>query len=429
MSDQDSQVELEAQALEFEASLLVGTFDASKVPDLPTHTFQAKGPWVAAAGPDASYEVLSQAIQSAQKTLDIYIYNITGTSITDLILARLAAGVQARIMYDAGDSRGGEADRIKALQQAGAAVRKAPSVGPGSVFTVCHQKLCIADNSTTCLGSGNWGPSAFPSPVPATYTKCNREWVITVADGELARWWTALFDADWELAGAAQPTAADLPLEAELADTFLPAAKAKPPGPFAAHHHAGGLTRMTPIPSPDSYMPKVQKLIEGAKHRILIQQQYILLSGPSVRDLLGRVRARAEQGVEVRVIVSPQFRKVGKTDNWELSQKALAAYEMEHRLRAMNINVFTHLHNKGLVVDDSVVISSTNWSDNSLSRGREAGLIVEDKALADYFTKIFDADWAIAWPSADVQPNVAELFLDAATTPGGLVAMSSADIF
>lgn len=419
---------MEALASNFEASLLIGSFDPDKVPNLPSRPFDVDGDWIAAAAPDASYGVLSSAISKANSTLDLYIYNLTGERITQLILDRLAAGVRTRILYDAGDSRGGEKERISALLNAGASVRRAPSSGPNSVFTVCHQKLCIADRSTTCLGSANWGPSGFPDPVPARFTKCNREWVISVDDKPLAKWWTELFDADWDLADQAATADALFDLDVEPLDTFLPAARRDPPGPFPAHRHHGAVTRMTPIPSPDSYLPKVSRLIDGAQRRILIQQQYILLSGPAVRDLLARVAARANAGVEVRVIVSPQFRKVGKTDNWELSQKALAAYGLEDRLRAMNIEIFSHLHNKGLVVDDKVVISSTNWSDNSLSRGREAGLIVEDAALADYFATIFEADWSVAWPSKDVKPNVAELFLNAATTPGGLVAAPPADL-
>ncbi len=411
----------------FEADLLKGRYDPARAPVIPVRSFALDQPIEAAAGPDASYALLSACLASATRSLDIYIYNLTGQHIADLIHARLAAGVAVRILYDVNDMKGGEAGRIDALRAAGAKVRKAPSTGPSSVFTVCHQKICIANGRRTCLGSGNWGGSAFPETVPRSYTRSNREWVATLDDAGLGAWWSELFQADWDVADAALPQDFGIEVETLDAPLFRPVGGGKPPGPFPAYRGAAAGAKATPIPSPDAYLRKVAPLLDGAQKRILVQQQYILPQ-PSVLDLLARIRKRRDAGAEVRVIVSPQFRKVGDTDNWELSQQALAAHGLEDCLRAMNIDIFSHLHNKGLVVDDKVIVSSTNWSENSLTRAREAGVILEEAALADYFAAIFDADWALAWPSGDVKPNMAGLMLEAAITPGGMDRLSHADI-
>jgi cardiolipin synthase len=425
MSDED-RTELRAEAALFEATLAHGTFDPNRIPSLPTETFDLAEPIFAAAGPDASYQVLSEAIAAASATLDIYIYNLTGEAIANLVAARIEDGVAVRILYDVNDLKTPEKEQMNALRAAGAEVRKAPSTGPSSVFTVCHQKLCIADRRLTCLGSGNWGGSAFPNPVPAKFTRSNREWVAAIDDEPLAAWWTQLFEADWSLADEFQPQDFILELDEEVETVFRPVGTNEPPGPFSAFRGTADPARATPVPSPDSYLRHILPLIEGAKQRIFVEQQYIPPSD-SADELLSRIKARAEAGVDVRLIVSPQFRKVGKKDNWELTQEALRAHDLEPCLRAMNIKVFSHLHNKGLVVDDKVVVSSTNWSENSLIRAREAGLIIEHRDLADYFAEIFEADWAIAWPSANVKPNMAALFLDAAITPGGLKLLSEAD--
>ena len=67
------------------------------------------------------------------------------------------------------------------------------------------------------------------------------------------------------------------------------------------------------------------------------------------------------------MIVSPAFRKMGAKDNWELSADSLDAYNLKDCLRAMNLKYFTHLHNKGVLIDRRIaVVSSTNWSENSI---------------------------------------------------------------
>jgi phosphatidylserine/phosphatidylglycerophosphate/cardiolipin synthase-like enzyme len=72
-------------------------------------------------------------------------------------------------------------------------------------------------------------------------------------------------------------------------------------------------------------------------------------------------------------------------------------------LRTLNIKTFTHCHNKGVIVDDEVVVvSSTNWSENSVLRAREAGVLVRSKAIAAYYRDVFDLDWKEGVKPADV---------------------------
>jgi len=54
----------------------------------------------------------------------------------------------------------------------------------------------------------------------------------------------------------------------------------------------------------------------------------------------------------------------------------------------------TFFHNKGLVVDgEAVVVSSTNWSDFSVTLSREAGVIVRDPEVAGWYAAVFDHDF------------------------------------
>ena len=93
----------------------------------------------------------------------------------------------------------------------------------------------------------------------------------------------------------------------------------------------------------------------------------------------------------------------------------LEAFNLKDRLRAMNLTYYTHLHNKGLIFDrQKVLVSSTNWSENSISRAREAGVLVESAEIAEYFAGVFDYDWSVAWDTKDVPENLVNQILSKA---------------
>jgi phosphatidylserine/phosphatidylglycerophosphate/cardiolipin synthase-like enzyme len=52
-----------------------------------------------------------------------------------------------------------------------------------------------------------------------------------------------------------------------------------------------------------------------------------------------------------------------------------------------------------MIVDNtSVLISSINWNENSITRNREAGIIIEHEDLAMYYAEVFFYDWKIDKP-------------------------------
>jgi phosphatidylserine/phosphatidylglycerophosphate/cardiolipin synthase-like enzyme len=144
---------------------------------------------------------------------------------------------------------------------------------------------------------------------------------------------------------------------------------------------------LLPLVSPLNYLDEVGKAIRKAKHRVYIQQQYIL-AGDGVSDLLEIVHERART-CDVRIIVSPKFLKA-----WEQSQATLKAAGLFRRLRAQNLAHVIHCHNKGLIIDEQwAVVSSTNWSENSILRARETGFLIHSKELTGYYASVFEQDW------------------------------------
>jgi hypothetical protein len=404
-----------------------GSFDPDRQPVLSIVASHNVKKMQAAVSPDCSYRLVKAAMEAAQDEICFYIYNVSADHLVDLLRNARDRGVRIRLMYDVKDTRGNERHKLHVL---GVELKEAPSTKGRKVFTVCHQKFAVIDESILLLGSANWAKTAIPkTTVPGRFKKGNREWIVRIDESSLAKWFKGLFEADWDIPEMAMPvTLADAVEFSE--PTYFPALLANIPDQVFDIKQVDlqHPVTVTPILSPDNYFDLTTKLIQEAETSVDIEQQYILAGGPKTEGLLAALKQRKDE-LEIRIIVSPAYRKEGAMDNWELSMESLEAFGLKDSLRAMNLSYFTHLHNKGIIVDRSrVLVSSTNWSENSVARAREAGVLIESPEIAGYYVEVFDFDWGIAWDPADVPANIAKLFQDAIFVPGGFEEVHPADL-
>jgi phosphatidylserine/phosphatidylglycerophosphate/cardiolipin synthase-like enzyme len=331
-------------------------------------------------------------------------------------------------MYDVTDTRGDERQKLKDL---GVELKEAPSSNGRKVFTVCHQKFAVIDEAILLLGSANWATTSIPLiTVPGKFKKGNREWIVRIDDTSLAKWFKGLFAADWDIPEMEMPPGIALEVELRPEATYFPSLLANIPDEVfdLKNIELQNPITVTPVISPVNYFDLVKRLISEAQTSVDIEQQYILCGGPKTQGLLAALEQRKDD-LEIRIIVSPAFRKEGAKDNWELSMDSLDAFNLKDRLRAMNLSYYTHLHNKGVIIDrQKVIVSSTNWSENSIARAREAGVLIESPEIAEYYAKVFDFDWSIAWDTADVPANILQLFQEAIFVPGALEEVHPADL-
>ena len=380
--------------------------DLGRKPDLDLRTFTGTHNIRAGVSPDCSFELLQAALDVATSELLVYIYNVSAPHIIERIAAARDRGAKVRIMYDAKDTSGDEVNKLKAL---GVELKVAPSRDPRRVFDVCHQKFAVIDKKLVILGSANWAASGIPKRLPGTKRRAgNREWLLRIDHRGLAGWFRTLFNADFDIEEA---PSFGVDFEVEVREAAAATASFAPLLDTPLKHFPRLAGPVTPLVSPDNYFAHVKKVIDGATRRLYLQHQYILggPSAPSVDKLLAAVKARLDAGVDVRIIVSSRF-----TQNWTRTKATLEAHGLESRLKAINLDHFIHCHNKGMIADDHVVVSSTNWSENSVRRAREAGVEVHSKALAQYFAVVFEDDWDNGWtiaegdagPSFDVEAGV-----------------------
>lgn len=366
------------------------------MPKLTFQNFSVTGV-TAAVSPDSSFLFLKEFIDRAKSTLIIYIYDISAPYLLDLLAAAKKRRVKIYAMFDANSFGNAE---LAALKEVAVSVKAAPSSGDRSVFTVCHQKFLIIDGRTVIIESANWAKSSVPQiKIPGTFKKGNREWFIRFDDAGIANWFTGLFNADFKI--PPKPSAAvQIAAPLDQSDLLIGAAAPAPGRLFKSKDvkDPAGAT-ITPIVSPDNYLKEVKALLKTAERSVCLQQQYVL-AGKGIKDLLEIIAQRRahKSKLELRIITSAAFAK-----NWEATKKTLDAAGMLGALRALSTRSFTHCHNKGVIVDDTaVVVSSTNWSENSVMRAREAGVLVRSKEIARYYRDVFDLDWKEGIKPADV---------------------------
>ena len=92
--------------------------------------------------------------------------------------------------------------------------------------------------------------------------------------------------------------------------------------------------------------------------------------------------------------------------------------------------VQSNVHNKGIIVDgERVLVSSANWSSDGVLRNRDAGLIIHDQEIAQYYQDIFLDDWENRARAQLGEDTPVRIAAPDAPTPPGMVRMSWRDYY
>jgi len=73
----------------------------------------------------------------------------------------------------------------------------------------------------------------------------------------------------------------------------------------------------------------------------------------------------------------------------------------------MDLRFFSAIHNKAFIADGRMIlICSINWSEESISENREAGVVIEHEGVAGWYQAVFNYDWGLADYDAPDYVNV-----------------------
>jgi len=320
-----------------------------------------------------------EAISGADERLFLAAYTLTDRRAVDALLAAAERGVETAVLVE-GDPVGGMTTRQAAALDRLAAGGVAVNImqGPAARFRFHHPKYAVADDRAVVL-TENWKPAG-------TGGADSRGWGVTVDSDRVADELAAIFDHDtaWKDTPRWTAVRSDIEtVEAEPSTGSFP--QRHPPQPTTAD-------AVTVLAAPDNAERELVELIDRTDERLLVVQPSI---GSREYALLRAAIRAAERGVEVQILLGGNW--YNEDENEQLADRlrervADSEVPLSVRIAADNRR-FGKIHAKGIVADDTAVVGSLNWNNNSAENNRELAVAITDPAVADYYRDVFVGDW------------------------------------
>ncbi|HZY48583.1 MAG TPA: phospholipase D-like domain-containing protein [Devosia sp.] len=424
------------------------TYD--RLPNNPIDTaFTVKKPMLCHVGPDAGWPVLQPFLAATKKTLSVAMYDLNADYIAkSFIDTVLGNKLKVVLTWDEGMTAAETAIRKKLRAKLGKQLDGwIVNTGNGFRFqNAYHEKVAVRDSTSFWLSSGNWtlksqpniDPIGTPAEAHGMYSRGNREWHVIVEDGPLAKLFERYIKYDRDksedeskqgvpnvaLGTPPGPRRPDLfvPIEQLAASTGMALDIPEPIAPQALPTD-GKPVKVQPLLTPDNYIKHIVELIKKAKSSIYLQYAYITWNDDkedqAFRDMLLLLGQRSyESQMDVRIIV-------GSGDAGNKVRKLV-----ENGFNPKSFKKQSPLHNKGIVVDSKIaLVSSANWSGDGVLRNRDAGLLIYNAEIAQYYEQVFLFDWDNR-ASGDFSSDPVALVADVGEpAPPGMVRMSWDDYY
>lgn len=324
-----------------------------------------------------------RTLESAQKSIRVEIYMISDKNVLSLLVDKAEAGVDVDVLLEANPlgmtSLQSCSGHLMALIEAGADVRLIDS-GTEPRYAYDHAKFAIVDGDTTVVMSENWtSDNLNGSTVDNIYgskVQGNRGWGVIVESTGYADFMNGVFENDWSMEYGDVATYASQYPNVTAGETYYisPASTAT----FQSYR-----AKVTPVLSNESSYAALEYYASIAKERLYSQQQSLdsTYKDPTTDGPLGLFHNAAVRNVDTKLIFSEN---VDETTVFDINAKSLISAA---RMTA------PYVHNKGVVCDDYVWVSSINWTENSFNNNREVCAVINSPEVADFFAAAFLEDF------------------------------------
>ena len=308
-------------------------------------------------------------------------YTLTSERVADALLAAHRRGVDVRVLLEGnpvGDRMRTEARTLDRLAAAGVEVRVV--AGPRARYRYHHAKYAVADERAVVL-TENWKPAG-------TGGKGSRGWGVRTGQPQVVDGMAETFRADAGWRDAVRWERYRDGRRFERGET----ANASYPSRFAVETVAVEQTEL--LVTPDNGQRALLGEIDRTEESIAVVQPTV---GGWDEPLVRALRRAADRGVEVRLLLSSAWyvreenqQTVERFEAWaERTDAPLSARLAEPGDR------YGKIHAKGAILDgERVVVGSLNWNEQAATSNREVLLVLHGGEAADYFSRVFDADWS-----------------------------------
>ena len=273
--------------------------------------------------------------------------------------------------------------------------------------TSYHIKVAVRDDEEFWISSGNFKNSGQPDIHPVDdgttsfgpLNQFNREWHAVIKNDSLAATFKSFIEYDFEEStrvheereGLEHPRFPfpDLLIPVEREVVMERRREAKYFAPLVLENER---IRIQPLLTPDNYIDFVPDLIRSATERIFIQNQSFNWKAtdnePQFEELLQAIVDQQNNGLEIKIIFRDN-REFPGGDNRELFERL-----KDFGFDTDQFKVQRRCHNKGMIIDSSVVmLGSHNWTNSGILVNRDASLIVHHEKVAQFYEQLFLFDW------------------------------------
>jgi hypothetical protein len=168
--------------------------------DFPVDTFSVSGGLGLFSSPDTTFEEICNAIDLAQSTIDINLYEFTNTQLANHLYDALSRGVKVNLFLEGAPVGGINATELyiaRQIVELGGNVRMMTNDEANDIhqrYSYNHAKYAVFDNYSVIVLSENW----VWTGVPPHGEGGNRGWGIKVDNAQVAQYFSGLFYTDWE---------------------------------------------------------------------------------------------------------------------------------------------------------------------------------------------------------------------------------------
>ena len=334
--------------------------------------------------PDSGGIPIYEGLESATESICIEMYQLGSKNVIALLCEKLNDGVDVRVLLE-GNSLHGVHDPITAagpqwrqfLENGG----EARLIGVGenyNRFQFDHAKFAIIDGDTTIVTSENWTTDNMNGSLDDdpydSLDDGNRGWGVIVESEGYTEYMQKVFENDWSMYYG------DVKLLSEEYK-YLQSGEVWYESPTDSGNFESYSAKVTPILSCDNSYNALIYYASIAEERLYAQQQsyseFETFDEGSPLMIFDKTSLR---GVDTRIIFSDNLED--KVD--EMNAKT-------------NVQVASmskpYVHNKGIICDDVVWVSSINWTETSMFQNRECCVAIESAEVADFFTEAFLQDF------------------------------------
>ena len=346
--------------------------------------------------PDSAGVPIFEELEKAKVSVSLSMYQLSSKDVCALLDKLVKEGVKVTILIE--DDRNAVIkvnhclNEIKTLVDDGCDVRFIELNGR---YQWVHAKYCIIDDETVIITSENWTQSNLDRKVGNS--SGNRGWGAIVRSAEYADFMNSVFENDIDTSYGDVYYFNDFkPGVSGNAMTYTSKDVSYPTSNYEC--------TLTPVLSPDSSLDATYYYIDNATYRVYSEQQSLTNSYSNVSNEspIKHMATKAKNGVDTRFVLNSDYSS--KSDKEEAVQSVKNINESS-KIKAANMDS-VYVHNKGVICDDTVFVSSVNWTSASLTSNRESCIAIHSKNVSDYYATAFLKDFTENYTYSGIQVSL-----------------------